>query len=285
MDGRLRPREEAVVSVFDHGLLYGDGVFEGIRIYARRAFRLEQHLDRLWASARAIALDIPLSRTDCVEAVRETARANGDDDAYVRLVVTRGVGDLGIDPRRCPRPTVFIIATAIAVFPPERYAHGIRAITSATRQVPSDAVDARIKSLNYLKNVLAKLDANAAGAEEAILLNAAGWVAECSADNVFVVRAGALLTPSPQDGALGGITRGAILDLAAESGVRAAEARLGRYDLYTADEVFVTGTGAEVMPVVELDGRRIADGKPGALTRRLTDAFHVLVRTDGTPMW
>jgi len=212
-------------------------------------------------------------------------RANGDDDAYVRLVVTRGVGDLGIDPRRCPRPTVFIIATAIAVFPPERYAHGIRAITSATRQVPSDAVDARIKSLNYLKNVLAKLDANAAGAEEAILLNAAGWVAECSADNVFVVREGALLTPSPQDGALAGITRGAILDLAAESGVRAAEARLGRYDLYTADEVFVTGTGAEVMPVVELDGRRIADGKPGALTRRLTDAFHVLVRTDGTPMW
>lgn len=285
MDGRLRPREEAVVSVFDHGLLYGDGVFEGIRVYGRRAFRLDQHLDRLWASGRALALDIPLTRADMVAAIRDTVRANGRDDAYVRLVVTRGVGDLGVDPRRCARPGVFIIATDIAVFPAERYAHGIRAITSATRQVGADAFDPRIKSLNYLKNVLAKLDANAAGVEEAIMLNAHGWVAECSADNVFVVRGGTLATPPPQDGALEGITRGAVLDLAAEAGVPASEARLGRYDLYTADEVFVTGTGAEVMPVVEIDGRRIADGKPGPLARRLSEAFHALVRVDGSPMW
>jgi len=285
VDGELRERSEATVSVFDHGLLYGDGVFEGIRIYSRRVFRLDAHLDRLYASAQAIALDIPLSRAEMADAVRRTIAANQKDDGYVRLVVTRGVGDLGVDPRTCPTATVIIICTDIQVYPPERYAQGMKIVTSATRQVSHDAFDPRVKSLNYLKNVLAKIDARRAGAEEAILLNAEGFVAECTADNIFVVRGGVLSTPSPQDGALEGITRGAILELAGEAGIPARESRLTRYDVYTADECFLTGTGAEVIAVVEADGRRIGDGAPGPITNRLKDAFHALARNEGTPVW
>jgi len=285
LDGQWVPPEAARVSVFDHGLLYGDGVFEGIRIYGRRIFRLEAHLDRLWASARALALTIPLDRDAMTAVVQEAVRRNRQEDGYIRLVVTRGQGSLGIDPASCPTATVFCIVTDIHVYPRELYASGISAITSATRQVSHEAFDPRVKSLNYLKNVLAKLDARQAGAHEAVLLNAAGYVAECSADNIFVVRSGRLLTPSPQDGGLEGITRGAILELAAEAAIPAAEARLTRYDLFTADECFVSGTGAELMPVTTIDGRPIADGTPGPVTRRLTTAFHSLVRHEGTPVW
>jgi branched-chain amino acid aminotransferase len=285
IDGEWYPREAAKVSVFDHGLLYGDGVFEGIRVYNRRVFRLDAHLDRLYASAQALALAIPLARGAMQTAVEETVRRNQRDDVYVRLVVTRGVGELGIDPLSCPRPSVIIIVNDVRVYPKELYAGGIKVMTSATRQVSHEAVDPRIKSLNYLKNILAKIDAQQAGAHEAIMLNAEGFIAECTADNLFVVHDGRLLTPSPQDGALGGITRGVILELAAEARLPAAEARLTRYDLYTAGEAFVSGTGAELMPVTSADGRVLADGIPGPITKRLTEAFHALVRNEGRPLW
>jgi len=285
IDGNWLPREAATISVFDHGLLYGDGVFEGIRVYNRRIFRLEAHIDRLEASARALALTVPLSRAEMLDVVRETVRRNRTTDGYIRLVVTRGTGDLGIDPRKCPRATVIVIVTDIEVYPAELYARGIKVMSSATRQVSHEAFDPRIKSLNYLKNVLAKIDAYQADAQEAILLNSAGFIAECTADNLFVIRDGRVLTPSPQDGALEGITRAAILELAAAAGIPGGEARLTRYDVYVADECFVTGTGAEVMPVTVADGRPIGDGRPGPLTRQLTDAFHELVRNEGDALW
>jgi branched-chain amino acid aminotransferase len=285
VDGTWHSRDTARVSVFDHGLLYGDGVFEGIRIYNRRIFRLEAHLDRLYTSARALALSVPLTPNAMQAVVREAVRRNRREEGYVRLIVTRGAGDLGIDPRTCPRPSVIIIATDIRVYPPQLYVHGIKLITSATRQVSHEACDPRIKSLNYLKNILAKIDAQHAGAHEAIMLNQAGFIAECTADNFFVVRRGRLLTPAPQDGALEGITRGVVLQLAAEAGIEASEAQLTRFDAYTADECFVSGTGAELMPVTEVDGRPVADGQPGPITGRLTDAFHALVRHEGDPVW
>jgi branched-chain amino acid aminotransferase len=285
IDGEFLPREAAKVSVFDHGLLYGDGVFEGIRVYSRRIFRLEAHLDRLYASAQALALKVPMTPAEMRAAVEETVRRNQRDDVYIRLVVTRGVGELGIDPQTCPKPSVIIIVNDVRVYPRELYAGGINVMTSATRQVSHEAVDPRIKSLNYLKNILAKIDAQQAGAHEAIMLNAEGFIAECTADNLFVVRGGQLLTPAPQDGALGGITRGVILELAAEARIPAAEARLTRYDLYTADEAFVSGTGAELMPIAVADGRPLGSGKPGPITRRLTEAFHALVRNEGKPIW
>ena len=285
IDGEWLPKEAAKVSVFDHGLLYGDGVFEGIRIYNRRIFRLDAHLDRLYASAQALALTVPLEHAAMRTAVEDAVRRNRQEDGYIRLVVTRGAGDLGIDPRTCPRPSVIIIVTDIRVYPRELYAGGVKVITSATRQVSHEAFDPRVKSLNYLKNILAKIDAQRAGAQEAIMLNGAGYIAECTADNLFVVRRKRLLTPSPQDGALEGVTRGAVLELSAEAGLDAAEAHLSRYDVYTADECFLTGTGAELMPVAEVDGRPIANGKPGPITRRLTEAFHALVRHEGEPLW
>jgi len=285
IDGEFHSRETAKVSVFDHGLLYGDGVFEGIRVYNRRIFRHDAHLDRLYMSAQALALKIPLTLPDMRSAVEETVRRNQRDDVYIRLIVTRGVGELGIDPLSCPQPSVIVIVNDVRVYPRELYAGGITVMTSATRQVSHEAVDPRIKSLNYLKNILAKIDAQQAGAHEAIMLNPEGFIAECTADNLFLVSKGQLLTPSPQDGALGGITRGVILELAAEARIPAAEARLTRYDLYTADEAFVSGTGAELMPVSIADGRAIGDGTPGPITRRLTEVFHALVRNEGNPLW
>jgi branched-chain amino acid aminotransferase len=285
VDGEWLPKESAKVSIFDHGLLYGDGVFEGIRVYNRRVFRLAAHLDRLYASAKALALEIPVGPGEMAALVEEAVRRNRREDGYIRLVVTRGAGELGIDPTTCERPSVIIIVTDVRVYPRGLYAGGVKVITSATRQVSHEAQDPRIKSLNYLKNILAKIDAQHAGAHEAILLNTEGFIAECTADNLFVVRAGRLLTPSPQDGALEGITRGVILQLAAEAGIPTAEARLTRYDVYTADECFLTGTGAELMPVVEADGRCIAGGRPGPITLRLTDDFHTLVRREGQPLW
>ncbi len=285
IDGEFHDRETAKISVFDHGLLYGDGVFEGIRVYNRRIFRHRAHLERLYASAQALALRIPLAIDAMQAAVEETVRRNQRDDAYIRLVVTRGVGELGIDPLSCPTASVIIIVADVRVYSRELYAGGIKVMTSATRQVSHEAVDPRIKSLNYLKNILAKIDAQQAGAHEAIMLNAEGFIAECTADNLFLVSGGRLVTPAPQDGALDGITRGAVLELAAAARIPTAETRLTRYDLYTASEAFVTGTGAELMPVSIADGRPIAAGMPGPITRRLTEAFHALVRSEGEALW
>jgi len=285
IDGRLVPREEARVSVFDHGLLYGDGVFEGIRIYERRIFRLDAHLARLEASAHAIGLALPMDRATLAAAVAETVRANRQEQGYIRLVVTRGEGPLGLDPTTCARPCVIIIVAALAVYPAEHYASGIRVVTAATRQVPAASVDPRIKSLNYLKNVLARMEAHEAGASEALMLNPEGFVAECTADNVFAVHGRRILTPPATEGALDGITAGVVRDLALADGLAWDERRLARYDLFVADECFLTGTGAEIIPVVRLDGRRIGSGEPGPVTRRLSAAFRELAGREGTPVF
>jgi len=285
IDGTFHSREDARISVFDHGLLYGDGVFEGLRIYRRRVFRLDAHLARLADSAQAIGLTLPLERAALAEAVRETVRVNRQEDGYIRLVVTRGDGPLGLDPTTCPSPRVIIIVPDLAVYPAALYESGVRVITAATRQVPSACVDPRIKSLNYLKNVLARLEAHAAGAAEALLLNVDGFVAECTADNVFAVRGGTIRTPPASEGALGGITRDAVRELAEEDGLSWSEERLGRYDLFTAEECFLTGTGAELMPVIALDGRIIGTGRPGPITRRLTERFRGLAEREGAPVF
>jgi len=278
MNDRLVPEEEARVSVFDHGLLYGDGVFEGLRSYSGRVFRLDAHLDRLWASARAIALEIPLAKDVVAKAVNDTLAANKLIDGYVRLVVTRGAGSLGLDPNRTKNPQVIVITDTISLYPREFYEKGLRIVTAATQRVHSAALSPRIKSLNYLNNIMAKLEGLQAGCVEALMLNHKGEVAECTGDNVFVVRSGSLLTPPPDAGILEGITRGAVMDIAHAAGIACHEATLTRYDLYTADECFLTGTAAEVIPVVEIDGRKVGSGTPGPITARLTADFHTLVR-------
>ena len=283
IDGELLEREDARISVFDHGLLYGDGVFEGIRVYDRRVFRLDAHLARLYASAQAIGLAIPLVPTAMAEAVRDTVRANRQEQGYIRLVVTRGDGPLGLDPTTCPRPRVIIIVADVVVYPRELYDAGVRVITAATRQVPAACVDPRIKSLNDLKNVLARLEAHAAGAAEALMLNADGFVAECTADNVFAVRGTRVLTPPASEGALDGITRAVVRELAIADGLEWCETRLARYDLFVADECFLSGTGAELVPMVALDGRRIGSGAPGPITRRFTASLRALAAREGTP--
>ena len=278
MNDRLVPEEEAKVSVFDHGLLYGDGVFEGLRSYSGRVFRLDSNLDRLWDSARAIALEIPLAKDVVAQAVNDTLAANKLVDGYVRLVVTRGAGSLGLDPNRTKNPQVIVIADTISLYPREFYEKGLRIVTAATQRVHSAALSPRIKSLNYLNNIMAKLEGLQAGCVEALMLNHKGEVAECTGDNVFVIRSGSLLTPPPDAGILEGITRGAVMDLAHAAGIACHEATLTRYDLYTADECFLTGTAAEVIPVVEIDGRKVGSGTPGPITARLTADFHTLVR-------
>jgi branched-chain amino acid aminotransferase len=278
MNDRLVPEEEAKVSVFDHGLLYGDGVFEGLRSYSGRVFRLDTHIDRLWDSARAIALEIPLAKEVVAQAVNDTLAANKLVDGYVRLVVTRGAGSLGLDPNRTKNPQVIVIADTISLYPREFYEKGLRIVTAATQRVHSAALSPRIKSLNYLNNIMAKLEGLQAGCVEALMLNHKGEVAECTGDNVFVVRSGRLLTPPPDAGILEGITRGAVMDLAHAAGIDCQEATLTRYDLYTSDECFLTGTAAEVIPVVEIDGRKVGAGTPGPVTARLTADFHTLVR-------
>ena len=278
MNDRLVPEEEAKVSVFDHGLLYGDGVFEGLRSYSGRVFRLDAHLDRLWASARAISLEIPLAKDVVAKAVNDTLAANKLIDGYVRLVITRGAGSLGLDPNRTKNPQVIVIADTISLYPREFYEKGLRIVTAATQRVHSAALSPRIKSLNYLNNIMAKLEGLQAGCVEALMLNHKGEVAECTGDNVFVIRSGSLLTPPPDAGILEGITRGAVMDLAHAAGIACHEATLTRYDLYTADECFLTGTAAEVIPVVEIDGRKVGSGTPGPITARLTADFHTLVR-------
>jgi branched-chain amino acid aminotransferase len=285
IDGTFHSREDARISVFDHGLLYGDGVFEGLRVYRRRIFRLDAHLARLEDSARAIGLTIALDRAALAAAVCETVRVNRQEDGYIRLVVTRGDGPLGLDPTTCPRPRVIIIVADLAVYPAALYESGIRVITAATRQVPSACVDPRIKSLNYLKNVLARLEAHAAGAAEALMLNVDGFVAECTADNVFAVRGGTVHTPPSSEGALAGITRDAVRELAEADGLTWREERLARYDLVTADECFLTGTGAELVPMIALDGQTIGGGRPGPTTRRLTARFRELAQREGEPIF
>jgi branched-chain amino acid aminotransferase len=278
MNDRLVPEEEARVSVFDHGLLYGDGVFEGLRSYSGRVFRLDAHLDRLYASARAICLEIPLAKEAVAKAVIDTLAANKLTDGYVRLLVTRGSGSLGLDPNRTKNPQVIVIADTISLYPREFYEKGLRIVTAATQRTQSAALSPRIKSLNYLNNIMAKLEGLQAGCVEALMLNHKGEVAECTGDNIFVVRGGRLLTPPPDAGILEGITRNAVMELAHSAGIDCREATLVRHDLYTADECFLTGTAAEVIPVVEIDGRRIGHGHPGPVTARLTADFHSLVR-------
>jgi len=282
VNGTFVPKEEAKVSVYDHGYLYGDGIFEGMRAYEGRIFRLEQHLDRLFESARYLMLEIPLSRDELRAAILETVRRCGLRDAYIRPVISRGVGDLGLDPRKCRRATVVIIVDTIQLYPKEAYDRGLRAITATTRKVRPDALSPQAKTLNYLNNIMARLEANQAGVEEAIMLTADGYVCECSADNLFIVRAGAVWTPPAYLGILKGITRGAIIELAAKIGVPLAEQVFTLHDVYTADECFLSGTGAELGPVVEVDARPIGTGRPGPLSARFLRAFRELVRTDGT---
>ena len=278
IDGKLYDKADAKVSVYDHGLLYGDGVFEGIRVYNGRIFECSAHIDRLWASAKAIRLVIPITKEQMCSAIEETVKANNFRDCYVRAVVTRGPGDLGINPQKSPRPCVFIITDLISVYPREMYDKGIAVITSSVIRNHPNALSARIKSLNYLNNVLAKIEANDAGVSEAVMLNHEGYVAECTADNIFIVRRGEVQTPAMTEGLLEGITRGVMLKLCQRLNLPFVEKRLERYDLYTADECFLTGTGAEVIPVTRIDGREVGAGQPGALTKRLIEAFRAYIR-------
>ena len=284
LNNRLVPERDARVSVFDHGLLYGDGVFEGIRSYNRRVFMLEEHLDRLHRSAQAICLTIPLSRRALAGAVIATCKANRCYDGYIRLVVTRGVGELGLNPYLCKKPQIVIIAASIQLYPKALYEEGLAIVTVGTLRNHTEAINPNIKSLNYLNNVLAKIEAINAGCMEAILLNAQGFVAEATGDNIFALRGQTLVTPPRWAGALEGITRAVVMRLAAERGCTVREDTLTRYDLYTADEVFLTGTAAEVVPVVKIDRRAIGSGKPGPVTRALVRAFRELAATSGTPI-
>jgi branched-chain amino acid aminotransferase len=282
LDGKFVDSADAKVSVFDHGLLYGDGVFEGIRLYGGNVFRLEEHLERLEYSAKAIMLEVPLTREQLRWATCETCRQNGLTDAYIRLVITRGPGDLGLAPWLCPKPSIIIIASKISLYPQEYYDNGLAIVTVPTRRIGPAALPPTIKSLNYLNNILGKLEAKQFGALEAIMLNDQGYVAECTADNVFIVHKGEIVTPPASQGALRGITRSTILAIAKEVGIPLRENDMTRYDVWCADECFLTGSGAEVIPVVKLDGRVIGSGKPGPVTQRVLAAFRKRVLVEGT---
>lgn len=280
-DGKYVDANEAKVSIFDHGLLYGDGVFEGIRLYEGNVFRLVEHLERLEYSAKAILLDLPLNRQELIDATCETCRRNNLRDGYIRLVVTRGVGDLGLAPWLCAKPTIFIIASQIQLYPKEHYEKGLAIVTVPTRRINPAALPPTVKSLNYLNNILGKIEAKQAGALEGIMLNDQGYIAECTADNLFVVHKGTILTPSASQGALKGITRDTMFDIARDLGIPMRESNLTRYDVWCADECFLTGSGAEVIPVVKLDGRVVGDGKPGPITQRLLADFRTRVTREG----
>ncbi len=284
VDGQFYSENDAKVSVFDHGLLYGDGVFEGIRAYNGRVFKLKEHIDRLFYSAKAILLTIPMSHAEICKAVVDTCRENGLRDGYIRLVVTRGVGTLGLNPNKCKRGSVIVIADKIQLYPKEYYERGLDIITVPTTRNLHSALNPAIKSLNYLNNILAKIEANNAGCEEAIMLNSEGYVAECTGDNLFLVKGNDLLTPPLSAGALYGITRGVVMDLARQAGLNVSEPNLTRYDVFNADECFLTGTGAEVVPVVKVDGRVIGSGVPGPRTRELVKKYHDLVQSSGEPI-
>ncbi|MGA0333472.1 MAG: branched-chain-amino-acid transaminase [Kiritimatiellia bacterium] len=284
LSGKLVDEADAKVSVFDHGLLYGDGVFEGIRAYHGKVFLLEAHVKRLYESAKAIALEIPMSQAEMAEAVLETCRANQLQEGYIRLVVTRGVGTLGFNPYLCKQPGIFIIAAKIQLYPPELYETGMKVVTVGTVRNHPEAINPRIKSLNYLNNVLAKIEAINSGVMECIMLNPQGQVAEASGDNIFIVKDGVLITPPVWCGALDGITRRAVMQIAEEAGYPVLERVMQRYDLFTADEMFLTGTAAEVIAVTEVDRRSIGTGAPGAVTLDLQSRFKEFVKENGVPI-
>jgi len=278
LNGQLVPQQQAVVSVYDHGLLYGDGVFEGIRVYYGNVFLLQEHIDRLYESARAIRLEIPLSREEMKAAVQQTVQANELDSGYVRLVITRGAGALGLDIRKTSNPQVIIIADTITLYPQEIYENGLPLITASTIRNHPSALSPRIKSLNYLNNIMAKVEATDGGTIEALMLNHKGEVAECTGDNIFVIKHGVLMTPPNDAGILEGVTRNAVMRLAEEAGIEVREVALTRHDIYVADECFLTGTAAEVIAVISLDGRQIGDGKPGRITQKLLRSFRELTK-------
>jgi branched-chain amino acid aminotransferase len=282
INGKFYDKENAKISVFDHGLLYGDGVFEGIRSYARRVFKLKEHIDRLFESAQSIMLKIPLTREQMIKAVVATIKINKLDNAYLRLVVSRGEGDLGLDPRKCLKgPTVIIIADKIALYPEKLYRDGLSIVTVPTVRNLPEALNPQIKSLNYLNNILAKIEAGNAGCDEAIMLDSLGYVAECTGDNIFVVKNGHLYTPPQCMGTLRGITRDSILEIARKERISAHEHVITRHEVYISDECFLTGTAAEIVPVVKVDGRVIGTGKPGKLTLSLMKKFKELTAKDG----
>lgn len=285
IDGKFYDEKNAKISVFDHGLLYGDGVFEGIRAYNGRVFKLKEHIERLFYSAKAILLTIPMSHDEMSKAVVETCRRNKIRDGYIRLVVTRGVGGLGLNPNKCKAPSIIIIADKIQLYPPAMYQRGLDIITVPTVRNLHSALNPAIKSLNYLNNILAKIEANNGGCEEAIMLNAEGFVSECTGDNIFIVKGNQLMTPPLSAGALYGITRNVVMDLARENGLLVSEPNLTRYDMFNADECFLTGTGAELIPVVKIDGRIIGSGKPGAVTKDLVNRYHALTKVSGEPIF
>jgi branched-chain amino acid aminotransferase len=283
LDGEFVDEEDAKVSVFDHGVLYGDGIFEGIRAYNGRVFRLDEHIDRLYESAKSILLDIGMTKDEMCEALLETLRKNNLRDAYIRLVVTRGKGDLGLDPRRCEKPSVIIIAAQVQLYPEEFYEKGLEVITVPTRRNIVEGVNPRVKSLNYLNNIMAKIEANLAGVSEAILLNSDGYVTECTGDNIFIVKNGELITSPPFLGILEGVTRNCIMETAKKMGYPVYEKVFTRHDIFTADECFLSGTAAEIVPVVKVDGRIIGeDGKPGEISKALIKVYRKLVQSEGT---
>ena len=283
LDGKLVKKEDAKVSVFDHGLLYGDGVFEGIRSYNCLVFKLKEHIDRLYASAQGISLKIPMKKEEMVKAIITTLKANKLKDAYIRLVVTRGKGDLGLDPNNCSKPTIFIITDKIALYPADLYKKGLRIVTVPTRRNIPEALNPQIKSLNYLNNILGKIEAVRAGVSEAVMLDQNGFVTECTGDNIFMIKNKTLLTPPVHAGVLNGITRSVVLTLAPKVGLKAQESTLTRFDLFTADELFLTGTAAEIIPVVEMDGRMIGDGGVGSDTLKLISEFKKVTKREGVP--
>jgi branched-chain amino acid aminotransferase len=281
LDGKFVDEADAKVSVFDHGFLYGDGVFEGTRAYNNRIFEFDQHIDRLYNSAKVLQLDIPMSKEEMKQAHVETLRRNNIREGYIRTVVSRGKGDLGLDPRKCPVATVVIIASQIKLYPEEFYQNGLKVVTVPTRRNIAEALNPMIKSLNYLNNIMAKMEANLAGVPEAIMLNHDGFVAECTGDNIFGITGTTLNTPPVFMGALDGITRRTVMNLAKSNGYNVTENAMTRYCLYTSDECFLTGTAAEVVPVVEIDGRKIGDGKPGKMTRHLIGLFREYANNSG----
>jgi branched-chain amino acid aminotransferase len=285
LDGKFVKEEEAKISVFDHGLLYGDGVFEGLRSYNGKIFKLDEHLIRLYNSAKAILLEIPLKFEELKKVVIETVKKNNLKDSYVRIVVTRGVGDLGLDPRKCPKPTIFVIASSIQLYPESLYEKGIDVITVPTRRNLHESLNPAIKSLNYLNNILAKIEATNAGATEGLILNQFGYVSECTGENIFIVKGNILKTPPISAGALEGITRKVVMDIGKNIGLEVKEENLTRYDIYTSDECFLTGTAAEIVPVVSVDKRIIGNGKPGKITMKIRKEFQIIIDLEGVPVY
>ncbi|WP_085522299.1 branched-chain-amino-acid transaminase [Tuberibacillus sp. Marseille-P3662] len=285
LNDRFVKKEDAVVSVYDHGFLYGDGVFEGIRAYSGNIFKLDEHLDRLYQSAHSILLEIPYSKAELEQLIVEAVKKNRLENAYIRVVISRGPGDLGLDPSKCSDPRVYVIAEGLAIFPNELYERGLRVGTVASRRNRSDVLSPQVKSLNYLNNILVKIEANQAGVDEALMLNDQGYVTEGSADNIFIIKNGVIKTPSVYLGALEGITRNAIIEVARKEGYEVREETFTRHDVFTAEEVFLTGTAAEVIGVVDVDGRKINDGTPGPVTQHLLSEFRKLVTTDGVKVY